>query len=111
MPLLSLNSVGGDARGTQPTLDQWLQEAREKRPDWPRTDAEGAWHHYEANGWRIGKNPVKKWQACILTCYRNWQAQGSGGVSSTPRPPARKVHIFTAEEIAEDERNAAQFGR
>lgn len=34
-----------------------------------RTDIVNKWfNHYEANGWKIGKNPMKNWKAS----YRNW---------------------------------------
>lgn len=28
------------------------------------------WDHYESNGWRVGKNPVMKWQATMGTFQR-----------------------------------------
>lgn len=27
--------------------------------------------YYEANGWRVGRNPVKDWKACVRTFQRN----------------------------------------
>lgn len=35
-----------------------------------------AWlNHYESNGWRVGKNPMKDWKAAI----RTWETNGSNG--------------------------------
>lgn len=33
-----------------------------------RAEAKNFWNYYEANGWRVGKNPMKKWDAAA----RNW---------------------------------------
>ncbi|MCA9233315.1 MAG: hypothetical protein KDA57_21905 [Planctomycetales bacterium] len=30
-------------------------------------DAEEFWDYYEANGWRVGRNPMKDWQAAVRT--------------------------------------------
>lgn len=42
--------------------------------------------HYESNGWKVGKNPMKDWRAAV----RTWQANEAGfggqfGKSSKPR--------------------------
>ena len=66
-----------------PTLEQWLAEAKGKHPGWPERDATGAWEHYEAIGWKVGKNPVEKWRMCIGTCYRNFIDRG--GVPDAPK--------------------------
>ena len=31
-------------------------------------DAEKFWNYYESNGWRVGKNKMKKWESAV----RNW---------------------------------------
>ena len=43
-----------------------------------RIDATYFYDHYEANGWKVGKNPMKDWKATV----RNWERNGyssSGG--------------------------------
>jgi hypothetical protein len=37
--------------------------------------------YYTTNGWRVGKNPMKDWQAALRNWKRNWQERG-GPVSS-----------------------------
>jgi len=32
-------------------------------------DAETFWNHYESVGWKVGRNPMKSWQSCLVT----WQ--------------------------------------
>lgn len=34
-------------------------------------DAGSFWDHYEANGWRVGRTPMKDWQAAVRTWRRN----------------------------------------
>jgi len=34
-------------------------------------DAQLFWDHYEANGWRVGRNPMKNWRAAIGTWMRS----------------------------------------
>jgi len=70
---------------SNPSLSEWLKKASELYPAWPAADAEGAWHHYEANGWRVGKNPVRKWPACLATCHGHWRKQNA----DQPATPAR----------------------
>lgn len=34
-------------------------------------DAEKFFNHYESNGWRVGKNPMKDWKAAVRTWEKN----------------------------------------
>jgi uncharacterized protein YdaU (DUF1376 family) len=58
----------GNGRFTPPTLDDVSDycKARENRVDPIKFHA-----HYTANGWRVGKNPMKNWKAAIVTWERN----------------------------------------
>lgn len=38
-------------------------------------DAEKFWNYYEANGWKIGKNPMKNWKAAVHTWEKNSETQ------------------------------------
>lgn len=55
------------------------------------------WHaHYTANGWRVGKNPMKNWQAAV----RTWET--SNGSHQRPDTRSRaKRHHDKLREIAE----------
>jgi hypothetical protein len=33
--------------------------------------AQKFWHHHEANGWKRGKNPIKKWKSAVVTWMCN----------------------------------------
>jgi hypothetical protein len=38
-------------------------------------DPDKFWNYYEANGWKIGKNPMKNWQAAVRTWEKNSENQ------------------------------------
>lgn len=38
--------------------------------DWPADDAEAAYDHYLACGWKIGSKPMRDWQAAARNCKR-----------------------------------------
>ena len=35
-------------------------------------------NHYESNGWKVGKTPMKNWQAAVRTWERNSNQYGTG---------------------------------
>jgi len=55
-------------RFTKPTLDEWTAYAKEMENPLTENQALGAWDHYEANGWRVGKVGMSDWQATL----RGW---------------------------------------
>jgi hypothetical protein len=60
----------------EPLLGEWLAAAKDMHPDWPPADAEAAWNHYEARGWKSGKSTISRWKSCINTCYTNFKNGG-----------------------------------
>jgi hypothetical protein len=52
-------------------------------------------HHWEANGWKNGPNPVKDWKAGI----RKWRSQGwlPSQKGSTTKPANRHAGLNTIE--------------
>jgi len=73
-----------------PTLDEWMFYA--DSIGWmPREDAEAAYDHYLACGWRIGSKPMCDWQAAARNCKRRSVArQGQFGCGDA-RPNIRKA--------------------
>ncbi len=55
----------GDKRPTRPTVEDVVTFCNEKGIT---IDAQAFVDYYEANGWRVGKNPMKDWRAAV----RNW---------------------------------------
>jgi hypothetical protein len=41
--------------------------------------------HYEANGWKVGKNPMKDWKAAVRTWEHSEYNQAP--LKSNPKPP------------------------
>ena len=62
-------------RFTPPTEAEWLAYAATLNPAWGRQDdAAGAWTHYQANGWKVGRVAMKDWQSAAQNCHRRWKA-------------------------------------
>ena len=59
-------------RSTPPTLAEWIAYAATLSPRYEAPDATNAHNHYVANGWRVGKNPIKDWRAACRTCHGRW---------------------------------------
>lgn len=67
-------------RFKKPTLEEVEDYIREQGYT---VDPAGFYDYYESNGWKVGKNPVKDWKACVRTFQRNENKYNS--VRSKPR--------------------------
>ena len=56
------------ARFTPPTLEEVRQYCRERNST---VDPQRFIDYYTANGWRVGKNPMKDWKASVRTWEKN----------------------------------------
>ena len=52
----------------KPTLEEVKEYCLERNNS---IDAEAFIDFYESNGWKVGKNPMKDWKACVRTWERN----------------------------------------
>lgn len=55
-------------RFTAPTVEEVSAYCRERGNS---VDPQNFVAHYEANGWKVGKNPMKDWKAAVRTWERN----------------------------------------
>lgn len=55
-------------RFEKPTLSQITQYCLERNNN---VNAEQFYDYYESNGWKVGKNSMKNWEACVRTWERN----------------------------------------
>ena len=56
------------ARFIKPTFEEVAAYCRERGND---VDPQSWYDYYTANGWRVGRNPMKDWQAAVRTWERN----------------------------------------
>lgn len=70
-PIPNINSDEKPSKKTnifkKPTLEEVKQYCIERQN---KIDAENFIDYYEANGWKVGKNPMKDWKAAIRTWER-----------------------------------------
>ncbi len=57
----------------KPTLEETGQFAN--RIKMPLTVARNAWDYYESNGWKVGKNPMKDWNAAFRRWFNTWKEE------------------------------------
>jgi hypothetical protein len=57
---------------TKPTLDQLITEFSGRVAN-PEGEAKTFLGHYESNGWKVGRNPMKSWQHAVT----NWISRGT----------------------------------
>jgi len=62
-------------RFAKPTLDDVKAYCQERNNN---VDAEKWYNYYSANGWKVGKNPMKDWKAAV----RTWERSGKSGRNS-----------------------------
>ena len=67
----------------KPTIEEIRSHILEKQY---RVDAEKFCAYYESNGWRVGRNPMKSWQASLVTWNKNHREFQGGASSEGPRP-------------------------
>ncbi len=64
-------------RFSPPTVDEVAAYCREQ--GYTHTDPERFVSYYQANGWRVGKNPMKDWKAALRGWESRERQQGSKG--------------------------------
>ena len=78
----SIESTGARTRFQKPTLDEVKAYCVERKNS---IDPNRFISYYEANGWKVGKNPMKDWKAAV----RSWESNRTSQVNS---------HHYTTEQ-------------
>lgn len=86
----SKESIGA-SRFVPPTLEEVLLTAA--KTALPDSEARKFHSYYESNGWRVGRSPMKKWQAALVRWKLNWQESGWRGTGG------RQQRAMTPEEL------------
>ena len=68
-------------RFSAPTVDEVRDYCKERNNT---VDAQRFVDYYAANGWHVGKNPMKDWKAAV----RNWERNGIDNAAEKPKTPA-----------------------
>ena len=87
----STASVNTKTKFLKPNLDDIKNQILEKEPIQIK-QAEIFFNHYEANGWIVGKTPMKNWQAALS----NWLARCSQYKSPTETTQERNIRKIEA---------------
>ena len=67
-------------RMAKPSLEEISEYGKTLDP--PFTKSESFLSHYDSNGWKVGKNPMKDWKAAV----RTWQQKDKQTTPTKPRP-------------------------
>ena len=68
-------------RKDRPTMEELAAYCRERGG---KVDPQAWMDHYTANGWRVGRNPMKDWKAAVRQWERNDLRNGNGKPASKP---------------------------
>lgn len=81
-------------RFEKPTLDDVRSYATER--GYTSFPAERFIDYYTANGWKVGKNPMKDWRACV----RSWAARGDQTQTNNRGKPTNPALDYEQRENA-----------
>lgn len=65
----------------KPTIEEISAYCAERNNN---VDSQKFFDYYEANGWKVGRNPMKDWKACVRTWERNNFGKGRYNGGSDP---------------------------
>lgn len=96
---------------SKPSLEEIAEYCKERGN---KVDPQAFIDHYEANGWKVGRNPMKDWRATVRNWERNdygtpkrshrtkWKTGAELGLVSTEENRAPVSKITTGEKIPND---------
>lgn len=85
---------GSKKRFVRPTIEEIRSYCLERRNS---VDPQKFFDHYESNGWRVGKNSMKSWQAAVRTWEKNDYEQTGTGIPEKGSG-AKSFHQIDTEE-------------
>ena len=84
------------ARFTKPTLDELSAYCKERGN---KIDPQKWLAHYEANGWKVGRNSMKDWKAAVRTWeHNNYSSTQSSGYSKPELKVNQRTTMLDLEE-------------
>jgi hypothetical protein len=64
----------------------------------PESEAERAYDYWESQGWRVGRNPMRSWEAALRNWFRNYRERHVS-VAARPAEPSRFTLIKELELV------------
>jgi hypothetical protein len=86
----------------KPTIEQVREYCAERKN---QVDPEAWLAYYEANGWRVGRNPMKDWRAAVVTWEKNGYSNGKQKPKVTIIPNETDEQRYARLEREWDERH------
>ena len=65
---IDIDNIGATKKMKKPTIEEIEAYCKERKNN---VDPQKFFDYYESNGWKVGKNPMKDFKACIRTWERN----------------------------------------
>lgn len=89
--------VRAASRFSPPTIEEVRAYCAERGNN---VDAQRFVDYYTANGWRVGRNPMKDWKATVRTWERNGYSGGNQRQQAAPQQQAEEIPDGWAEYAA-----------
>ena len=103
---IDINNICGTKKFKKPTLEELKGYKKERNSN---VDVVKFYNYYEANGWKVGKNPMKDWKATL----RYWERNENSNQTEQDLPSwygkEIKKQAITQEERAELEEMLKEF--
>ena len=78
---IDINKDNKSKKFVKPTIEEVKEYCLERNNN---VNPERFIDYYEANGWKVGKNPMKDWKAAIRTWERNYKEEKKDESNSRP---------------------------
>lgn len=91
-------NIKENTKEKRPTIDEVRDYCRERNNG---VDADRWYAYYESNGFKVGRNPMKDWRACI----RTWERQQFGNTTPHREDKIPTYDSSKNKSMSEEEKN------
>ena len=100
----SMNNTSKSVRFVPPTAEEVRAYCKERKNN---VDPEHFIAHYESNGWKVGRNPMKSWKSSVITWEKNEKSFGksSADFEELKERQRKKALENVLREMEERKRN------